>query len=572
MWAVVVKTSPMSRGDEETPAGSPRGDAQVRADVPVLPGGIVAGKYRIDAVIGFGGMGIACEGFHLDLKTKVEVQIARREHVNDERAAARFLSEARSAAQLRSQHTRRVLDCGRLDVGAPYMVVEHLDGADLRRVRIAHGRLPVEEAVTFVLQACEALGEAHSRGIMHGDLKPENLFLTDGPDGGALVKVLGLGVSKQLGRLPGSSALTESAESVGSPHYMSPEQMIDPTDVDARTDVWSLGVLLRELLTGELRRSLNDVDAAIPESLAAIVRRCMDRNRDARFPDATALGRALRAFGALTSSVTRERVEEILGRARSFRPESETSPSVADAPESVEEERQSITDMPASVVDVPDSVPPPPARSIPALPALPPPPLPASQSESTVLQSEPAATESVAATSHSVPARRPSLGTKPPPLPPSHSPPPPGLRQLVEKRSARIALAGVLLGSLVAFFASHRAGPASEPSSAPAASKGQAPAVDPAPSVVVPARPEVNPDESVLLLSAVPVASPAPPPRAQATSQERALEPGRSVAPLQKPAPSATPTPAVEKPSPARKRAWSPFPELKQPVLPPNVR
>lgn len=573
----------MSRGHEGTPVGSPRGDAQARPDVPVSPGGVVAGKYRIDAVNGFGGMGIVCEAFHLDLQTKVEVQIARREHMNDERTVERILSEVRSAAQLRSQHARRILDCGRLDVGALYMVVEHLDGADLRRIGTALGRLPVEEAMSFVSQACEALAEAHSRGIVHGDLTPENLFLTHGPDGGAFIKVLDLGVSKHLGRSP----------------YMSPEQRINPTAVDARTDIWSLGVLLHELLTGDVPRSVSDVNVGIPDSLAAIVLRCMDKKRDARFPDATALGRALRAFGGHTASVTRERVEEILRRARSPRPESETLPSVAgmpesvadlpesvaDVPESVADQRDSVVDMPDSVVDVPDSVAPPPVRSIPALPVSQPPTLPmsASQSDSTVLQPEPAETASIPAAvqslpvaSNSVPAEPPSLGTKPPPLPPSHSPPPPMLMQLVEKlrplveklrpliekRSARLALAGLFLGSLFGLFTSHRSRPVSEPSSASAPSM-EARVIEPAPRVV-------EPDESVLLPTAAPVASAAPPAPAPATAQRPASEPARSVAPSQKPAPGATPS-STSAPRPARKRAWSPFPEIKQPMLPPNV-
>ena len=234
----------MSRGDETTKAGSPGGDAQVLPDAPVSPGGVVAGKYRINAVIGFAGTCLVCEGFHLDLGTKVAVKFTRLEDASDERVIARFLSEARSAAHLRSQHTRRVLDCGKLDVGGAYVVTEYLDGAGLRSVITAQGRLPVEEAVIFALQACEALGEAHSLGLVHRDVRPESLVLTRGPGGGALIKV------------------TESSDSLGSPHHMSPEQMIDPADVDARTDVWSLGVLLYELLTGELPFN----GASVPQS------------------------------------------------------------------------------------------------------------------------------------------------------------------------------------------------------------------------------------------------------------------------------------------------------------------
>src|SRR5262249_1500776 len=162
----------------------------------------------------------------------------------------------------------------------------HLDGADLRSVATALGRLPVEEAMSFALQTCDALGEAHSLGIVHGDLTPEQLFLSHGPDGSALIKVRGLGISRQLGRQRAAGAPAEFAGSVRFSHYMAPEQMVDPTAADARTDVWTLGVLLHELLAGELPfggksptqvsgnamtahpRLLSDVDARIPESLA----------------------------------------------------------------------------------------------------------------------------------------------------------------------------------------------------------------------------------------------------------------------------------------------------------------
>lgn len=543
------KPSLLSRGREGTPAGSPSGGAQVRLDVSVLPGGVVAGKYRIDAVNGLGGIGIRCEAFHLDLRTKVEVQIARAEYADHERAVARILSEAREAAQLRSQHARRVLDCGRLDVGAPYMVVEHLEGADLRRVRAAHKRLPVGESLSFVLQACEALGEAHSRGIVHGDLKPENLFLTHGPDGSALIKVLDLGVSTH------------------------------PTAVDARTDVQSLGVILQELVNGE-----------IPESLAAIVVRCMDKDPSARFPDATALGRALRTFGGLAASVARDRVDEILRRALSSRPEGETSQSVADAPASVvdmpasvvdmppsveevpafvSDQRDSAIDMPASVIDLPDSDAPPPLPDAQRPQQIAPPP-------------SPNAARSVPATSHSVRSGRPSQATKPPPLPPSHSPPSPvlgaslsalapTLTRLVWQHRTRLAIAAGILGSLVGFFATQKSGPASEPSSASPATKA-APMVEAARHVAEPAASAVDPHvidlDEVPLPSAAPVAAPTPPPRAPAPAKEFASESAHVAASKEKTASSTKPASAPS--SSPRKRSWL-FPDLKEPVLPPNV-
>jgi len=336
---VVTKTSSVSRRAGAPASGSPGGE-------PVSVGGIVAGKYRIGAVVGFSGMGIACAGVHLDLGTKVAVLFAHPEDASDERAVARFLQGARSAAQLRSQHARRVMDCGRLVAGEPYMVLESLEGADLRSIVTRHGSLPVDETLGFVLQACEALGEAHARGLVHGDVRPENLFLTRGPDGSALVKVLGLEFATELGGPRESRMLSESLDGVGPRRHLSPEQMSDATSVDTRADIWSLGVLLYELLTGvlpfegdsasEVRdsvmsehpRSPRDFDSAISKGLGEVVLRCLEKNPDTRFPDAGTLGGALRAFGGSTSSMGAARVADVLRYAGSIRPARDASPSI----------------------------------------------------------------------------------------------------------------------------------------------------------------------------------------------------------------------------------------------------
>jgi serine/threonine protein kinase len=318
------------------PAAPERASA-VHPTAPVEPGGTVAGKYRVGRTIGFGGMGVICEATHLELGTKVAIKFVRLERAGDDRAVARFLTEARSAAQLKSQHTCRVVDCGRLESGSPYMVMEYLEGADLRSVVSGGGQLPIEDAVSFASQACEALAEAHSHHIVHRDIKPENLFLTQGPDGGALIKVLDFGVSKQMGRAQASRSLTEPTESIGSPYHMSPEQMIDPTRVDARTDIWSIGVVLYELLTGRLPfigkstpqicanvmmaqpTSPRELRSDIPEALAQIVLSCMEKDRGKRFPDVGALSRALGDFGGTSSGLSATRVERILDRAKEAR-------------------------------------------------------------------------------------------------------------------------------------------------------------------------------------------------------------------------------------------------------------
>jgi serine/threonine protein kinase len=331
---------------------TPERASAVHPTAPVEPGGRVADKYLIDRTIGFGGMGVICEATHLELGTKVAIKFVRLERVSDDRAVARFLTEARSAAQLKSQHTCRVVDCGRLESGTPYMVMEYLEGADLRSIVSAQAPLPVEDSVCFVSQTLEALAEAHARGIVHRDIKPENLFLTQGPDGGAQVKVLDFGISKQMGRAQGSRSLTEPTESIGSPYHMSPEQMIDPTRVDARTDIWSIGVVLYELLTGRLPftgettpqicanvmtvqpKSPLELRPDLPEELARVVMSCMEKDRDKRIADVGALSRALEDFGGARSGLSAERVERILSRAKETKsarhPSSESNHALAD--------------------------------------------------------------------------------------------------------------------------------------------------------------------------------------------------------------------------------------------------
>ena len=162
----------------------------------------------------------------------------------------RFGREAQAAVKIKSPHVARVIDVGELETGAPYMVMEYLDGSDLAAWLERHGALSVEQAVEFVLQACEAIAEAHALGIVHRDLKPANLFVVQGTDGLLKVKVLDFGISKTL---PGSSgpdlSMTKTATTMGSPLYMSPEQMESAKSVDTRSDIWAIGVILYELLT-----------------------------------------------------------------------------------------------------------------------------------------------------------------------------------------------------------------------------------------------------------------------------------------------------------------------------------
>ena len=276
-------------------------------------GAILAGRYRIDGWLGQGGMGVVLLGRHLELGTKVAIKLLRaNERDVDE---ARFLREARAAARIDSEHVVRVLDVGRLDDGSPFMVMEHLSGSDLSRALETAGPFSVEDAVSVVLQACEAIAAAHALGVIHRDIKPSNIFLTTTRGGGRSVKVLDFGISKLVRPLEGATGeglgMTGTSAVIGSAWYMSPEQLQDTKRVDARTDVWSLGVVLYELLTGNRPfegqnaaavgariataspPSLQALRPDVPSGLEAVVMRCLEKDPDARYFEVAALSEAL---------------------------------------------------------------------------------------------------------------------------------------------------------------------------------------------------------------------------------------------------------------------------------------
>jgi serine/threonine-protein kinase len=221
-----------------------------RRDDHPQPGDIIAGKYRIEGLLGRGGMGVVASATHLELDQKVAIKFLYRSALDHPEALARFLREARLAVRIRSEHVCKVLDVARREDGTPYMVMEHLEGMDLDVYLKRQTRLPLEEAAELLLQACEAIAEAHSLGIVHRDLKPSNLFLTRRPDGTACVKVLDFGVSKMMAGAGAEAALTNTQSLMGTPLYMSPEQMQSSKHVDPRTDIWALGAILYELVTG----------------------------------------------------------------------------------------------------------------------------------------------------------------------------------------------------------------------------------------------------------------------------------------------------------------------------------
>ncbi|HEY6558826.1 MAG TPA: protein kinase [Polyangiaceae bacterium] len=297
---------------------------------PAAPGEIIGGRYQVGECIGFGGMGIVCAATHLELERPLAIKFVRPEFAQSSEFVARFLNEARAAAALRSEHVAQVLDCGRLPSGTPYMVLERLEGADVERIVGRQGPLPVDMAVDLALQLCEALAEAHAMHIVHRDIKPQNLFLIEGPAGTPMLKVLDFGVSKRL--FTEDPSVTHTSHGVGSPHYMSPEQMTAPADVDARTDMWSVGAVLFEMLAGRppfTGETLPEICAKVvtqpapfirsfrpnvPPRLEAVVQRCLEKDRDQRFSDVGELAEALAPFASPAGVASIGIVLRALGR------------------------------------------------------------------------------------------------------------------------------------------------------------------------------------------------------------------------------------------------------------------
>jgi len=282
--------------------------------MPVFAGDIVNGKYRVERVLGEGGMGIVVAARHLELEELYAIKVMKREALGcDAYAERRFIGEARAAARLKGEHVARVHDIGRLDTGELYMVMEHLVGTDLNTVVRKRGPLPVEDAVTYVLQTCEAIAEAHALDIIHRDIKPHNLFLTKG---GNSIKVLDFGISKQPPKQ--GPDLTGTNIILGTLLYMSPEQMAQSKTVDARSDVWSIGVVLYELVTGTVpfpgegileiairvsKGALtppSQLRTGLPMAIDAIVERCLQKDPAQRFGSVIELAEALRS--AMTTS------------------------------------------------------------------------------------------------------------------------------------------------------------------------------------------------------------------------------------------------------------------------------
>ncbi len=268
---------------------------------PVNKGDVLAQKYRVEQILGQGGMGVVVAATHLQLGQKVALKFMLPAATEVPGAAERFLREARAAVRLRSENVARVIDVGTLDSGSPYMVMEFLEGKDLGEVLQERGPLPYAEAVDYVIQACSAMADAHEQGVVHRDLKPENLFLARRPDGRPIIKVLDFGISKLLSSEgPSELSATKTGIAMGSPAYMAPEQMRSAKDADSRADIWSLGAMLYHLVTGHLPFSaetftemmakvlteehidIRTVSPNIPPPIAHAVAGCLQRDRERR--------------------------------------------------------------------------------------------------------------------------------------------------------------------------------------------------------------------------------------------------------------------------------------------------
>jgi eukaryotic-like serine/threonine-protein kinase len=297
----------------------------------IAVGDLIAGKFRVEKIIGEGGMGLVVAATHLGLDERVALKLLHPNARRNPEAIARFFQEAKAAAKLKSEHVAHVLDVSQRQDGCPYIVMEFLRGSDLRYVLGVDGPLAVETAVDYVIQACEGLAEAHARGIVHRDIKPENLFLTERSQGWRIVKILDFGISKAM---LATSSLTDAnirtGAIMGSPSYMSPEQLRETATVDHRTDIWALGAVMFELLTGvppfdsnkpltslildilqEPAPLAHAIRSHVPPELSAIVARCLAKDREDRFATAADLAIALLPFAPRRARVAAERAVAI---------------------------------------------------------------------------------------------------------------------------------------------------------------------------------------------------------------------------------------------------------------------
>jgi eukaryotic-like serine/threonine-protein kinase len=297
----------------------------------VREGDILAGKYRVERVLGVGGMGVVVAAHHLHLDERVAIKFLLPAMLDHAESVGRFAREARAAVKIKSEHVARVLDVGTLETGAPYMVMEYLDGQDLGTWIKQRGPLPFDQAADFLIQACVAIAEAHGLGIVHRDIKPSNLFCVRGADGRLVIKVLDFGISKMTSfNAAGPSIATRTSAIMGSPLYMSPEQMQSAKDADTRADIWALGIVLYELLTGrvpfkgdtvaelivkiatETPEPLRTFRPHVADGLETAFRRCTAKDRERRYRNVGELALALLPYAPRSSKGAVEKIAAIV--------------------------------------------------------------------------------------------------------------------------------------------------------------------------------------------------------------------------------------------------------------------
>ena len=293
------------------------------------PGTILLGKYRVLSLIGEGGMGAVLKARHIDLDEDVAIKCLLPHHLEREDIVRRFLREAKAAVKLKGKHVARVLDVGRLETGVPYIVMEYLDGADLNAIVKHHGAQDPAVAVDLMLQACEAIAEAHSIGIIHRDIKASNFFVSQPENQAPHLKVLDFGIATAP---EGTSDLTNTQSVIGTPAYMAPEQMRSSKTSDARSDIWSLGVVLFELLEGS-RPFRSDVyselclkvgmdpplpitNPNVPGELVKVVMRCLEKSVENRYQSIAELAFDLMPFASdpVFARAYAEQCARLLGR------------------------------------------------------------------------------------------------------------------------------------------------------------------------------------------------------------------------------------------------------------------
>jgi eukaryotic-like serine/threonine-protein kinase len=311
-------------------------DREARGIHRLAAGDLIDGKYRIEGVLGRGGMGTVFAALHVPLKREVAVKVLRPGLLSRKDVVGRFMREARAAARIRSPHVVGVLDVGGLPTGEPYIVMERLRGNDLSQEITALGSLDVRVSVDYVIDICEAVAHAHAMGVIHRDLKPANVFLCKADGVEPQVKVLDFGISKISDRTPDSAPefSTELQTWLGTPRYMAPEQITLGRKVDERADIWAIGTILYELISGHppfqdksleilCKRLLEDEAPSLsetsrkklPRRLEAIVGQCFEKVPEQRFPNVGALARALIPYGSPSKQTTLQRISALPGMA-----------------------------------------------------------------------------------------------------------------------------------------------------------------------------------------------------------------------------------------------------------------